>query len=123
MELGTQSDNAGGRKMFGVGLDGSPLFTPHKQKLQLEWGSLAECLAREWNNQEQHIEPATMPLMTLTCSAIDVTENNKQGIIEELLRFFTTDTLFYFQPDQQKLYEKQKVCIPPFLSAFYLFCR
>ena len=94
---------------YGVALDGMHLFTPSKNELVVPSRAFAGALAHEWNIQEKSIEPATMPLMTLTCSAIDVTKDKKDDIIEELMRYFTTDTLFYMQPDQPKLYKKQQV--------------
>mmetsp|Transcript_4026 Transcript_4026/g.4929 ORF Transcript_4026/g.4929 Transcript_4026/m.4929 type:complete len:174 (+) Transcript_4026:1353-1874(+) len=49
-----------------------------------------------------------MPLMTLCCTSIDRTGDNKDEIIEELMRFFTTDTVLYHIPDNPKLYRKQR---------------
>jgi len=86
-----------GKDGFGVELDGRPLRTPHGKRLVVESHALAEALAYEWAKQKTDLQPAGMPLMTLTCSAIDVTGNFREEIIEELLRFLTTDTVLFFE--------------------------
>mmetsp|Transcript_41562 Transcript_41562/g.66781 ORF Transcript_41562/g.66781 Transcript_41562/m.66781 type:complete len:174 (+) Transcript_41562:140-661(+) len=52
-----------------------------------------------------------MPLMTLACSAIDTTEVRRETIVEELLRYLDTDTIFFpGHPDEteRKLARLQK---------------
>uniref|UniRef100_A0A7S3PQ79 ATP synthase mitochondrial F1 complex assembly factor 2 n=1 Tax=Aplanochytrium stocchinoi TaxID=215587 RepID=A0A7S3PQ79_9STRA len=96
------------QSLYQVALDGRSLSTPHRNKLQLSNKALAVALAHEWDSQKNTIEPASMPLMTLCCTSIDTAPTKRKDVTEELMRFFTTDTVFYHVPENPKLYRKQK---------------
>lgn len=113
----TSVNNKSQKEGFRVALDGRPLLTPRRNDLILPNKGLAVALAYEWNSQKTDIEPASMPLMTLTCTAVDtLTPTRKIEIIDELLRFFITDTVFYQRPDEAKLWVKQRKLWSPLIQ-------
>lgn len=78
-----------------VELDGRRLRTPHRHILELPTEALAHGIAHEWDLQKTEIQPTAMPLMTMACTAIDTTESRRPIIVEELLRFLSTDTVLF----------------------------
>ncbi|GBG26716.1 ATP synthase mitochondrial F1 complex assembly factor 2 [Hondaea fermentalgiana] len=84
-----------------VELDGRKLRTPYRQLVELPTEALAHGVANEWHLQKEEIQPSSMPLMTMACTAIDTTEMRRPIVVEELLRFLSTDTvLFPGHPDE-----------------------
>lgn len=101
---------------FELLLDGKAISTPSFNRLLVPSKPLALALAHEWNAQKSVIEPAAMPLMTLTCSAIDTMSFRREAVVEELMRFLQTDTLCYHQEDEVKLLMKQREKWRPLLD-------
>ncbi len=58
-------------KQFTVALDNRPIKTPCGVQLTVNTKTLAQAVANEWDMQDDYIVPATMPLTTLSCTAID----------------------------------------------------
>ena len=101
---------------FRVLLDGKPISTPSANRLLVPSKALASALAHEWNAQKSTIEPSAMPLMTLTCSAIDTMSVRRDAVVEELMRFLQTDTLCYYRYDEPKLLLRQRESWTPLLD-------
>jgi chaperone required for assembly of F1-ATPase len=80
---------------FSVQLDGRDIRTPRQAVLVLPSAGLAEAVAGEWAAQGERIEPATMPLMSLACTAIDQVAPNRGAAIGELLDYAGSDLLCY----------------------------
>ena len=81
---------------FGVALDGKPVRTPARAILALPNAALAEAVAGEWRAQGEEVEPNSMLLMRLGCTAIDRVAPQREAIIEEIAGYGGTDLLCYW---------------------------
>ena len=82
-------------KSFFVKLDERYVLTPSGNKLQLPTIMLAEAIAREWLKQDKKIDPSSMPMMQLACTAIDRVHEKRTTLIEETVSYGGTDLLCY----------------------------
>ncbi|OKH89361.1 ATPase [Thalassospira sp. TSL5-1] len=78
-----------------VHLDGRAVKTPAKAEFLLPVQPLAEKIAAEWDAQDEHIVPATMPHMQLAATAIDRVAPNRTAVIAELVGYGRSDLLCY----------------------------
>jgi chaperone required for assembly of F1-ATPase len=76
-------------------LDGRAARTPGKRPLAVASQVLARRLADEWSVQNSHIDPATMPLTTLACTAIDAVTGNEPAVRAEIAKYAGSDLLCY----------------------------
>ena len=92
------------RKFFAVTLDGKTIKTPRQQPLRLPTRAMAYAVAHEWDAQKPDVRPATMPIMTLVSTALDlVVTSSSQETIDEIMHYFHTDTVCYqVTADQQE---------------------
>ncbi|EPS59474.1 hypothetical protein M569_15333 [Genlisea aurea] len=82
-----------------VMLDYRTLKTPSKRNLRCPTLSLAKAVAAEWEFQQKDgIRPFTMPLMKLTCTAIERVPLTRATIIEHLMKKFHQDLVFVRAP-------------------------
>lgn len=86
-----------------VTLDGKAVKTPGRTPVQLPTKAMAFAVAQEWDAQSYDIRPATMPIMTLASTALDLAHNTTTDeIVDEMLHYFHTDTVCYqVTADQQ----------------------
>jgi chaperone required for assembly of F1-ATPase len=80
---------------FAVVLDGRVARTPRRHELSVADEALARDLAAEWAAQGDHIDPATMPLTTLVCTAIDAVRGREAAVAEEIVRYAGSDLTCY----------------------------
>ncbi|MEI5679652.1 MULTISPECIES: ATP12 family chaperone protein [unclassified Mesorhizobium] len=92
---------------FAVHLDGKPVRTPAKAILTLPTAEAAELVAAEFSAQEENIDPTTMPVMRLVNTAIDGVATDPQAVLEDILRFASSDLLCYRAEAPEKLVERQ----------------
>ncbi|MGH6763821.1 MAG: ATP12 family chaperone protein [Phyllobacterium sp.] len=97
-------DNQNG---FTVHLDGRAVRTPARNLLTLPTLEAAEIIAAEFNSQEKEIDPATMPATRLANTAIDGIAADPQVVFEDVLRFASSDMLFYRADAPQELVMRQ----------------
>lgn len=76
-------------------LDGKAVKTPAGKPLAVPFPGLAEAIAREWNAQGTHIDPATMPMTQLASTALDRVGPEREAIILQLVRYGRTDLVCY----------------------------
>ncbi len=76
-------------------LDGRGAKTPSKRDLAVASKPLAEQLAAEWAAQGLHIDPATMPLTRLVCTAIDAVQGQEAAVREDVAKYAASDLLCY----------------------------
>ncbi|KAF4135826.1 ATP12 chaperone protein [Phytophthora infestans] len=99
-------DETGGepRKLYAVTLDGKTVKTPRQQPVRLPTRAMAYAVAHEWDAQSHDIRPATMPIMTLASTALDlVFTSSSQETIDEMMHYLHTDTVCYqVTADQQE---------------------
>ena len=92
---------------YSVHLDGRGVRTPGKALLVVPVVELAEVLATEWHAQTAEINPSTMPLTTLACTAIDAVSTNMAEVAEDIGRYASSDLLCYRAEAPVELVERQ----------------
>lgn len=101
---------------FEVRLDGRAVRTPAKAPLILPGRALAQAIAAEWSAQEEKVEPASMPMMSLACTAIDGVALRRAEVVEEVLRYGETDLLCYRAEQPSELVQRQQRVWQPLLD-------
>ena len=101
---------------FSVRLDGRDIRTPSKSPLMLPTIALAEAVAEEWAAQGARVEPATMPLMSLACTAIDQVAPNRAAVVGELMSYAGSDLLCYRAEHPEALVARQVAHWQPLLD-------
>ncbi len=80
---------------FVVCLDGRTLKTPSKLTLAVQSRSVAYMVASEWDAQTEYIIPEAMPVTRLVNVSIELTPDNRPGLIKEARGYAQTDLLCY----------------------------
>ena len=88
-------------------LDGRPVRTPAKRLLAVPNGRTAERLRAEWDGQDEAIDPASMPVTRLVNTALDGVAENRDAVLDEIVRFAGTDMLCYRAEGPEGLVERQ----------------
>lgn len=92
---------------FAILLDGKAVRTPAKQILAVPAEALGDLLAAEWDAQAEMIDPSTMPVTRLVNTALDGVATDTQAVIEDLLRFSSSDLLCYRADGPELLVKRQ----------------
>ncbi|MDQ0455886.1 ATP12 family chaperone protein [Rhizobium paknamense] len=101
---------------FAVTLDGRAVKTPARNTLILPTSGAAELVAEEWRAQGEEVDPATMPVTRLTNTAIDAVSKTLEEVLEDIVRFSSSDLLCYRAEDPQELVERQSARWNPVLA-------
>ncbi len=101
---------------FSVRLDGRPVRTPKGNPLTLAAGPLAAAVAEEWSAQGDKIDPGTMPLTQIACTAIDHVQPNRDDIVGQIAKYAETDLLCYRTDAPPDLAERQQASWQPVLD-------
>lgn len=109
----TAAPVAGGGQVL---LDDRPLRTPGKVPLVTPAAALAEAIADEWRSQGEAIDPASMPLTALACTAIDLVGARRQEVVAELAEFGAHELLCYRAHHPSALVERQMAAWQPLLD-------
>ena len=104
------------RDAFQVALDGRPVKTPGGQPLLLPGEPLAVAVAAEWAAQGEKIQPATMPMMQLACTAVDRVGPSRGAIVRETANYGGNDLLCYRADDPPDLVKRQAEAWQPVLD-------
>ena len=115
-EGGDGRDDSG---LWEIRLDGRLLRTPGRLALSLPTAALAHTIALEWDAQggEGGVDPHSMPMMTIACTAIDnisteagesTTGFDKGTLVNQIMPFLDTDTCLFYDKTDRKLLRKQK---------------
>eukprot|EP00746_Dinoflagellata_sp_MGD_P165989 gnl/MRDRNA2_/MRDRNA2_95593_c0_seq1.p1 gnl/MRDRNA2_/MRDRNA2_95593_c0~~gnl/MRDRNA2_/MRDRNA2_95593_c0_seq1.p1 ORF type:complete len:310 (+),score=75.42 gnl/MRDRNA2_/MRDRNA2_95593_c0_seq1:50-979(+) len=83
-----------------VTLDGRKLKTPKGSALDLPTKALAEAIAAEWDAQTENLAPDDMVMMTLACTAVDLTGPARDALVERVIPYLETDTICF--PDDEE---------------------
>jgi len=103
-------------EVFGVRLDGKPVRTPGKALLALPNEAAAALVAGEFEAQAEVIDPVTMPTLRLVNTAIDGVAADPQAVLEDILRFVSSDLLCYRADSPQGLVDRQNQHWDPVLD-------
>ena len=108
------------KKCYCVTLDGRKLRTPGRHPMVIPSLDLAWGIANEWDAQvdkNRGIQPASMPLMSLFSTAIDQIAVSPDHARSTVLSYLPTDSaLFFTDPDDRILLEKQNEILRPVLQ-------
>ena len=102
---------------YAVTLDGRPVKTPGARvELTVPTEPLAKAVAQEWADQGEKVEPQTMPLTALACTAHDVAVPRRQDLVSGIARYAETDLVCYRAPRPQALAEREQAVWQPLLD-------
>jgi chaperone required for assembly of F1-ATPase len=101
---------------FEVRLDGRGVRTPQKAALILPNRALAEAVREEWAGQGEHVRPATMPLTSLACTAVDRVAPRRAEAAGEIVGYAGTDLLCYRAEHPAALVARQAAVWQPLLD-------
>ena len=99
-----------------IELDDRPVRTPLGQLQILFSKGLAEAIADEWCDQEEKVDPASMPLCGYANTAIDRVGSSRQIILKDVLSFAGTDLLCYRSEEPIDLATRQNEQWQPLLD-------
>jgi chaperone required for assembly of F1-ATPase len=99
-----------------VELDGKAIRTPGQRIIALPWDAAAALVADEFRAQKDVVNLATMPAYRLVNTAVDGVANDPQAVIEDIMRFASSDLVFYRAETPQKLVESQTDAWDPVLD-------
>jgi ATP synthase F1 complex assembly factor 2 len=98
---------------WNVTLDAKPIKTPARDNLLLPSEAIAWGIATEFESQRDVIVPATMPLMTIASTAIDVTRSDIHASVDRIVKFLETDTVCFLHEDEPELQRMQREAWDP----------
>jgi chaperone required for assembly of F1-ATPase len=93
---------------FAITLDGRPVRTPMKSKLQLPSHRLANAVAEEWDAQTETLDLASMALTGFANTALDRVRPRHKEVVDEIAGYAETDLLCYRAADPPDLVERQE---------------
>ena len=92
---------------YEIHLDGKQLKTPARKRLVFPTIKSAQIVANEWQEQEEFIDAANMPATRLANTALDGIVGDPQPVIEDMLKFASSDLLCYRASTPKGLAERQ----------------
>lgn len=101
---------------FAIHLDGKPVRTPGKVLLALPTEEAAKLVADEFAAQVEKIDPTSMPVTRLVNTAIDGVANDTQAVLEDILRFASSDLLYYRADTPERLVARQAEAWDPVID-------
>ena len=106
-------DEGGGSSLwYGISLDGRSVRTPLGLPLSVPSLPLALAISSEWSSQGRYLVPAQMPLMTLTCTAIDQLSSDRDAetAVNNIVRYLRNDTTCYRTDESEDRLLHRKQC-------------
>jgi chaperone required for assembly of F1-ATPase len=101
---------------FVVLLDGRPTRTPGKKLLAVPTRALADAVAREWADQTDKIDPATMPLTRLVNTILDGVTVHAEAVRAEIVKYGGSDLVCYRADFPAELVKRQAAAWDPVLD-------
>ena len=101
---------------FAVKLDGKQVKTPAGKPVVLPTQEAADLVAAEFAAQTEMIDPVTMPVTRLVNTAIDGVAADTQAVLEDVLRFSSSDLVFYRADGPDALVERQAEAWDPIID-------
>ncbi|MBB3809807.1 ATP12 family chaperone protein [Pseudochelatococcus contaminans] len=97
-------------------LDGRPARTPARNPLAAPHPAIADVMVSEWQNQDDVIDPATMPMTRLLNANIDGVTLARDAVVDEIVRYAGSDLLCYRAGFPDRLVERQAALWDPVLA-------
>lgn len=101
---------------FSILLDGRPVKTPARNALMLPTEALAALVAVEWQAQDTEVDPAKMPITRIVNTALDGIATDTQSVLEDILRFSSSDLVCYRTDAPEALVTRQAEGWDPILD-------
>lgn len=92
---------------FSILLDGKPVKTPARNTLTLPTEALAALVANEWQAQDKEVDPGKMPITRIVNTALDGIATDTQSVLEDILRFSSSDLVCYRADAPEELVARQ----------------
>jgi chaperone required for assembly of F1-ATPase len=99
-----------------IRLDGKPVLTPARAVMALPTQAAASLVADEFAAQGETIDPVTMPVMRLVNTAIDGVAADTQAVLEDILRFASSDLVCYRAGTPEELVQRQNEAWDPVID-------
>jgi chaperone required for assembly of F1-ATPase len=80
---------------FAVVLDGKPIKTPSGRIVAVPSRAIAEAMVAEWEAQQEHIDPTTMPMTRFANSVVDAVMGRVTIVRDDIAKYLSSDLLFY----------------------------
>ncbi len=97
-------------------LDGRPVKTMAKQKLEIASKTIADAVAAEWREQKEFINPDLMPLTRLANITLDRVKLDRPLLLDDIARYAETDLVCYHAPGTESLGRMQHATFEPLLE-------
>ncbi len=104
-------------------LDGKPIKTPAKSDMLAPTQGLANLVMQEWADQEETVNPDSMPLTQFISTKIDRVREQRSEISEAMLKYLDTDMLCYRTDEPQDLASAQAQAWDPIIEAMQDFFK
>ena len=101
---------------FAIRLDGKQARTPARAPLEVPTRALAEAIAAEWEAQEKHVDPRTMPCTRTANAAIDKVAAQRAEVADMLAGYGDSDLLCYRAESPVELVARQAGAWDPALD-------
>lgn len=108
-------DVAAAGKNFAILLDGKPAKIG-SVALEVPTRALADAIAHEWREQQQHRDPARMRLSALAGAALTRVSKQRGAVIEHILGYGRNELVCYRAAEPPELSARQKAQWDPLLA-------
>lgn len=99
-----------------IALDERPVRTPGKEILLAPTEALGKAIAQEWNDQQERIDPRSMPMTGLANAAIDRVAPDPEGFAARLAAYGASDLVCYRADRPANLAARQAETWDPLLA-------
>jgi len=101
---------------FALQCNGRNMKTPVGADYLLPTQALAAAAINEWQAQGDKIDPASMPLMQLAATALDIVEKNRGATIDRLMAFVDSELTCHRAAEPDALVQRQHKIWQPLLN-------
>ena len=101
---------------FTVHLDGRAVKTPAKAPLVVPTRAMAQAIATEWDAQDGHIDPNSMPVTRAANAAIDKVTHQHAEVAQMIAGYGDTDLICYRADSPAELVARQAEAWDPLLD-------
>lgn len=109
------ADVAASGENFVILLDGKPAKIG-SVALKVPTRALADAIAREWREQEQHLDPLRMPLSAMAGAALTRVSTQRGAVIEHILGYGRNELICYRAAEPPELSARQIAQWDPLLA-------
>jgi chaperone required for assembly of F1-ATPase len=100
---------------FVITLDDKPVRTPSGRPLIAPTRDIADGISKEWEAQQEFIDPLTMPLTRFANSVVDAVADRVEDVTADVAKYFGSDLLFYRAAHPEALVAREAALWDPVL--------